>query len=137
MRTQAIEDRLTELFRTELQQTTVSVDRGTWSQMPLAPRFRYGYMPPVPITADGEQFVVTFCPELIDLVTAWLNEEELAIYLDALEAFVAGHLMAPEESSDEVMRRVEDELLDKAPNALAFMTEVEVQAIDDGVVPKL
>jgi hypothetical protein len=110
MRTQAIEDRLTELFRTELQQTTVSVDRGTWSQMPLAPRFRYGYMPPVPITADGEQFVVTFCPELIDLVTAWLNE---------------------------VMRRVEDELLDKAPNALAFMTEVEVQAIDDGVVPKL
>lgn len=137
MRTQAIETRLTELFRTDLEQTTVMVDRETWGKMPLPPRFRYGYMPPVPVTADNEEFLVTLCPELIDAVTAWLDEDGLDTYLNAVEAFVAGHLMLPGASSDEVIRHVEDELFDKAPSALAFMTEVELQAIDDGVVPKL
>lgn len=137
MRTQAIEARLTELFRDNLEQTVTVVDRSTWAEMPLPPRFRYGYMPPVPVTNDGESFVVPFSPELIDAVTSWLDDDGLDTYLNALEAFVAGHLMNPGERSDEVMVRVEDELLEKAPNALAFMTEVEIQAIDDGVVPKL
>jgi hypothetical protein len=137
VRTQAIEDRLTELFRSSLDQTTVMVDRSTWDQMPLPPRFRYGYMPPVPVTTDNEDFVVSFCPELIDRVTAWLDDDGLDTYLNAVEAFVAGHLMLPEASADEVIILIENELHDKAPNALAFMTEVELQAMDDGIVPKL
>lgn len=137
MRTETIQERLEALFRTELGHTTVAVEQEKWPTLPLVPRFRFGYMPPVPLTSDRDQFVVTFSPDLIDAVTSWLDDDAFEVYMDALEAFVAGHLMLPDEPSDEVMRHVEDELFDKAPEALRFMGEVEARAIDSGVVVRL
>ncbi len=137
MRTDAIEERLVALFRTELGNTTVSVDRETWQMLPLPPRFRFGYMPPVPVTKEEDSYVVTFCPELLDAVTAELDDELLDTYLNAVEAFLAGHIMLPEKHSDAVMRHIEDQLFEEAPDALAFMTEVEAQAIDAGIVARL
>lgn len=134
MRDTAIQDRLVQLFRDELGHTTVSVDRETWAKMPLLPRFRFGYMPPVPYTNEREKFVVSFCPELIDAVTETLDDDDLDTYLNAVEAFVAGHLMLPDTKSEDVMRHVEDQLLAEAPDALAFMTDVELRAIDAGIV---
>lgn len=137
MRANLIAERLTQAFRGDFGCAVAVVEAATWLLLPVEPRFRFGYMPPVPVTNVGDQFLVSLSAELIDRVTVDLDDDTLDAYLTAVEAFVGAHLMSPDKSSDETMRYVENELYEKAPDALALMTEVEAQAIDAGIVARL
>lgn len=134
MRVEHIAARLTRSFRGDFGCAVALVPEKTWSDMPIEPRFRFGYMPPLPIVALSGESLVCVCPELIDRVTASLDDDMLDVYLTAVEAFVGAHLMNAGETSDQVMARVETELYEQAPEALALMSAVEATAIDDGIV---
>lgn len=134
MRVEHIEERLTRSFRDDFGCAVAVVQEVTWVDLPVAPRFRFGYLPPLPIVSSGRQNLVCLCPELIDRVTAWLDDNTLDVYLTTVEAFVGAHLMSETETSDEVMARVAAELYEQAPEALAMMTDVEATAIDDGII---
>jgi hypothetical protein len=137
MRDAEIAERLERAFRDDFGCAVAVVTAETWQGLPLEPRFRFGYMPPVAITNAGDSFVISVSAELIDRVTGDLDEFLLDQYLTAVEAFVGAHLMDPAESVDETIKRVEDQLYEQAPEALALMSQVEANAIDAGIVSRL
>jgi hypothetical protein len=138
VRAPEISERLIAHFRGEMGWQVIEVDAATWRGLPVEPRFRFGWMPPVPLTNDPESpVVVTLSPDLLDEITKWLTDELLDNYLTTLEAFIDAYVWKRKLPPDEVMRFVEDELLVKAPSALQLMSEVEAEAISDGLVPLL
>lgn len=122
--------RLVLLLRDRLRCNVVTTSAEVWRAAPNEPRYRFGYGPP----ERTHPPVVHLSPQLLDEVTGWLSDDELDIYLMAVEAFLAAHLVLREAPSDEIMRQLEDELLAEAPLALKLMSEVEMRAIDEGLV---
>lgn len=137
MRSEQIAERLGRSFREVPGVSLAVVSADEWALLPLEPRFRFGYLPPIAVTESGESWLVSVSPALIARVTEALDDDLLDVYLTGLEAFVLAHLMNDDESVDEAIRRVEDQLWTQAPEALALMSSVEAAAIDRGVVPAL
>lgn len=125
---------MTDLFGSTLDCRLAVLSRREWRILDIEPRFRFGYMPPTS-PATEMPILVSFAPELIDAVTASLSDNEFDIYLTAVETLVAAYLMKPGWTPDEVMRWVEDQLMNDAPSALELMTNIEMNALDDGTVP--
>lgn len=96
----------------------------------------FGWFPPMPIDDDNSLLVVSFCPELMAEVTDWLDDEELDIYLWTIEVLMDSYLDALAEGlePDAMRQRVESELLDSEPDAMALLSQVELRALDSGVV---
>jgi hypothetical protein len=135
LRSTAIEDRLVQLLTNELHVRVEIAGPLHWQSFATEPRYRFGYAPPT--RTPGEPVTVTLSPKTIDAVTAHLTDDELDLYLMAVESFLAWHLMSPELPSDEVMRLLEDELLATAPACLRLMSATELRAIDSGIVASL
>lgn len=135
MRSTAIADRLVQLLTNELHVQVQIVGPLHWRGLDVEPRYRFGYAPPT--RTPGQPITMTVCPEMIDSVTAHLTDDELELYLLAVESLLAWHLMSPTLSSDEVMRLLEDELLATAPGCLRLMSATELQAIDNGIVASI
>ena len=100
----------------------------------------FGWLPPMPIDEDNNLLLlVAFCPELLAEITAGLDDNDLDFYLSAieelwdcyLEEFEAGSTLSP----DDMRVKVESDFFDKEPEILAFMSQVEMQALSDGIVP--
>ena len=134
MRARQIEQRLVLLLRDELRCRVEIASAHAWRLLPVEPRYRFGYGPPV--LTQPATVVVRFSPELLDEITCWLSDDDLDIYLMAVETFLAAHLVLRDLTSDEIMQRLENELLDDAPRALQLMSTVELRAIDDGLVAR-
>lgn len=128
-----IERRMTDLFGNTLACKLAVLSRREWRTLDTEPRFRFGYMPPTG-PATGAPMLVSFAPALIDAVTASLSDDEFDIYLTAVETLVAAFFMRPGRTPDEVLRWVEDELMRQAPSALELMTNIEMNALDNGTV---
>lgn len=137
MRSELIAERLGRSFREVPGCSLAVVSAEEWLRLPVEPRWRFGYLPPIEVTESGESWMVSVSPALIALVTEGLSEDLLDVYLTGVEALVLAHLMVEGETSEETMKRVEDHLYDNAPDALALMLSVEAAAIDRGVVPQL
>lgn len=119
------------LLRDRLQCQVETTSAHDWRHGPsVEPRYRFGYGPP----ERTDPPTVRISPEMLDEITSWLNDDELDIYLMAVETFLAAHLVLRESPSDEIMRYLENELLADAPLALRLMTDVEMRAIDNGLV---
>lgn len=137
MRSELIAERLGRSFREVPGCSLAVVSADEWLRLPVEPRWRFGYLPPIEVTESGESWLVSVSPALIAEVTRELDEDLLDVYLTGLEALVLAHLMVEGESSEEAVKRVEDQLYEQAPDALALMLSVEAEAIDRGVVPQL
>lgn len=103
-----------------------------WRALSVAPRFRFGYMPP---RDEGADTVIRYSPGLLERITRRLNDDELDIYLTVVETIVGAFLMDPARPDDEVIETIENELYEAG--ALALLAEVEAQALDDGHVAPL
>jgi hypothetical protein len=134
VRTNQISERLYRAFAEDFGCLVFPVPTATWLDV-VHPKFRFGYMPPIRLAHPHPAVLVMMSPSLIAAVTAWLDELQLDTYLTSVEAFVGAHLMNPAESTDETVRRIEDELYTSAPEALRLVSLVEARAIDDGIVP--
>lgn len=122
---------MVRLFRSQLACEVAVLSARQWREdVIVEPRYRFGYRPP----ERTEPPAVCFSPGLLDEITGWLSDDEFDIYITAIEAFMAAHLMLPGAPPDEIMRLLENELLAEAPLALRLMSEVELRAIDDGLV---
>jgi hypothetical protein len=104
-----------------------------WERVNKPPRFRFGYMPPI-IPVGDVPAVVVFSPELIAQVTASLSDDELDRYMTVVEAMVGAHLQHDDLPTDVVITLIEDELSDTAPSSLSLVTEIEMKAMDSGIV---
>lgn len=135
MRTQIIERRLTRHFRDDLHLRVLTPDMETWKGLPIDRRHRYGWMHPMPLDddADGE-LMVMFCPELIATTTHWLTDELLSEYLTVIECFIDALVANRGEPVEQTSLWVEEHLAEECPAALRLLSEVEVQAIDSGIV---
>lgn len=137
VRSELIAERLGRSFREVPGCSLAVVSAEEWLRLPVEPRFRFGYLPPIDITDSGESWLVSVSPALIATVTEGLDDDLLDVYLTGVEALVLAHLMLEGESPAETMKRVEDQIYEQAPEALTLMLSVEAEAIDRGVVPQL
>lgn len=98
----------------------------------------FGWFPPLPLGEPSDLLVVSFCPELMAEITEWLSDSELERYLCTIEAVLDGYFDAATHGIDaEVAReRIESDIFDKNPDTLALFSEIELRALDAGIVPK-
>jgi hypothetical protein len=96
----------------------------------------YGWFPPMPIDGDNNLPLVSFCPELMAEITAWLDDEQLDTYLWTIEVLFDGYLDAMAEGHDPAAMRekIESELFDLHPESLTLLSQIELRALDSGVV---
>lgn len=126
---------MVRLFHDKLSCHMVDLSLPEWDRVPDKPtRFRFGYMPPVR-PEHGVTPVVVFSPDLIACTTAWLNDMQFDAYMTTIEAMMAAHLEHPDLPSDVVMSRAESDIYAVAPSCLALLHEVEMKAMDSGLVP--
>lgn len=135
-RANLIRDRLVAHFHETLQVSTTLVLPDYWWNLDLIPQYRYGWTPPFVVEMrDRPRMGVLLCPEVIGEVTAHLDERDLDAYITIIELTAATYLRM----WDSPPEAVEDELLDllwqAAPTALVLRTDVELHALDTGIVP--
>lgn len=134
-RNSLIKRRLTKHFRDDLGLVVLAADLSTWRRVRIAPRYRFGWAPPLEIP-NG--LLVMFCPELLAMVTEGLDDDDFDRYLTMVETYIDAFVWKGEEGVDgDVEKFVEDLLHAKAPSSLLMMLEVEARAIDRGLIASL
>lgn len=115
----------------------VCPSKETVTQFPIDGHL-FGWFPPMPLDENSDLQVVSFCPELMAEITDWLTDDQLLVYIATIEALLDGYIDALQHgtSSDEARERVEAEIFDADPDALALFSEIELRALDAGIVPK-
>jgi hypothetical protein len=126
--------RLDAFYRNDLQLPVSILTRDEWQSLPLAPAFRFGWLPPVSLD-DDENVVALLAPSIIDEVTADLDDVDLDAYLLVIEATAAFHLQRRGEPPSSIERALDLHLLDVAPQALVLRCEIEMTALDRGIIP--
>lgn len=129
-----IRHRMADHLLVERAVAVVCPSRTAWQIGGVDGPYRFGWAPPMPIDNDDLLLAVSFCPELIDATTVWLSDEQLATYVETILTFLDEHIESFGESPTEIRQRVEDAFRENAPDSLVLMTEVEVGAIEHGIV---
>lgn len=98
----------------------------------------FGWFPPMALGGNAELTLVSFCPELMAEITAWLDDDQLDTYLWTIKELMDGYLEAlmKGQSGDVARQKVESQIFDENPEALALFSQIELRALDDGLVPK-
>lgn len=106
-----------------------------WRALPLVPQYRFGWTPPFSINADGidVDVIVIISPQVIDEVTAHLDENDLEMYLTVIELAVGTYLQLRGLAPEAIERELEELLM--AATALPLRSAVEMHALDAGIVP--
>lgn len=99
-----------------------AVTRQDWDGYDLPSRYRFGWLPPIPLTEGPEAgtYTVAFCPELLDEITKDLPDTQLEVYLTVLETLICYQLQDPAEPPDNAYRRAEDDM-SRTPNTNATL----------------
>lgn len=108
-------------------------------RMPIAGHL-FGWFPPMPLE-DSRMLLVSFCPELMAEITAWLDDEQLDAYLWTIEALLDEYISMMTTCDElltnaELRDRVEAKLLDAEPDALELLSQIELRALDTGIVTR-
>lgn len=126
-RTSLIEARLTQhLEGIGAQSLLLSEEEWANVEAPNPVRKQVGFIPPM----QDEGWLALLCPARIARQTAHLRDEDLELYLDAVEWImdkeVELHLLSP------VERQIaaENALAELAPGSLRVMTEVHMRSLD-------
>jgi hypothetical protein len=135
-RREVITRRLAGHILEDLRCATVTPSQASWAAYDLQGPYRFGWMPPVQVEDDVPALLVAFCPELLTSTTMWLDDEQLDTYLTVIETFIDGFVAYFKEPTDMVYQRVQNQLYENCPEALALVTAVELRALDEGLVRK-
>lgn len=98
--------------------------------------FRYGWLAPVWLDHSRRQVIVPFCPEMIALLGDHLGDEEFDLYLSVGLQLIAGSIALLDDLDDPIERlhAAENQLLQLAPTAFPVLSDVQLHAIDAGLV---
>lgn len=112
-----------------------SLPPDNWRGLPLVPQYRFGWTPPFSMNAEGVDvdMIVIISPQVIDEVTTHLNDDDAEGYLTIIELAVGTHLRLIGMAPEAIERELEDLLI--SVDALSLRSEVEMHALDAGIVP--
>lgn len=132
-----IHDRLVAFCRDEIHIYCSDVAAADWRNLPLAHEYRFGWMPPIDLDGDvsGENIIALISSDMIDQVTTHLDDADLDVYLTTVELTLSFFLEHRGEPAEEVQEALNDFLWDKAKVGLHLRTDVEMHALDVGIVP--
>lgn len=132
----AIMNRLSAHILNDLRCATVTPSKRSWTLFDLAGPYRFGWMPPVTI-GDSEPplLLISFCPDLLAETTMWLDDDALDTYLTATEAFLDAMVAWPKGPPSQVYAQVQNSLYETSPGVLDLVSQVEMRALDEGLVP--
>lgn len=110
---------------------------GAWQQYNVTTTYRFGWMPPMLEDPDESLLLMfSYCPELLAAVTAHLDEHGLDLYLTVVEAFFDGWVTPPVGDWDRDYQEIVDLLEQHQPDIVRFKDQVELHALDAGIVPR-
>jgi hypothetical protein len=133
-RVEVVRHRLATFVLRELGCAAVTPLKDDWLDFNLDGPYRFGWMPPVGLLSANELIVISFCPELIAETTAWLDDDALENYLVVIGTYLSAFVADLDADQVEVFRRTQDDLATSCPDALTLVSEVELRALDEGIV---
>lgn len=138
-RQEHISERLSTFFRETLHIYSSIIPRSDWLSLPLASQYRFGWIPPIDLDAVEveDNMIAIISPEMIAAITADASDEDLEIYLTFIEATVAAYVQHRGEPAEKVERDLEDLLWREAPGTVELRNDLEMQALDAGIIPVL
>lgn len=131
-------NRLLTFYSNELGIYSSVLTRAEWGDLPLARQYRFGWMPPADVELDGGEsgLVGVVSPEMLAAVTDHLDEVGLDAYLTVVELAMTSFVQFREsDDAGAIERRIENALWELAPESIALRSEVEMHALDAGIVP--
>lgn len=136
-RQELIRARLVAYSRDELHIYCSVIPRSDWLALPLANQYRFGWIPPIDLAEVEveDNLIAIISPEMIDAVTAHLDDDGLDTYLTSIEATMAAFVQHRGQPAAQIERDLESLLWEEAPHAIGLRNEVEAQALDAGIVP--
>jgi hypothetical protein len=136
-RTEQIRSRFEHFITHELRIHATEISEAQWRSLPLAPVYRFGWMPPVNLQdpVRDDQLIVMFSAELLGAVLELVSDEVGDAYLTTVEAVLAHYVSCRTEPLDDIERQIEQTFFEEAPHALEVRSTVELTALDMGVVP--
>ena len=133
-RIEVVRVRLATYILRELSCAVVTPMKEDWVDFNLNGPYRFGWMPPVALLPAADLIVLSFCPELIAETTAWLDDDDLENYLVAISAHLTAFVADMDADQTEVFYRTQDEMAVSCPHTAALVSQVELRALDEGVV---
>ena len=109
----------------------IPVDLAQWDPRTDRLHAPFGYMMPIfEKSPEKIDCTIFFCPELIDVETTWLSDEDFDAYLDCLQYHVDWRIVnheLDEDAADDEFARI---LADKHVGSLSLMNAVQMAALD-------
>lgn len=135
-RSDLIRDRLVGHCR-DLNLLCSEISENDWRAMPLALQYRFGWMPPVDLDAIevADNLIVIISPDLLDRITAHLDDLDLGTYLTVIELMIDLFVAHRGQPAEQVAEIVDNAMWDQCSEAFKLRLEVEAFAMDRGIVP--
>lgn len=129
-RSASIRKRLDEMLLRDIAVSVSIVPAEEWGRVDLDPGESFGFK--WPFDFEGEP-LVAFSPEVMAVLTMWLDDEQFDAYMDIIEFMLARHIgLLRDGVLDVEVRRhqIEDELWATREEAMQFLSFVQMQIID-------
>jgi hypothetical protein len=132
-----IKHRLVAYFRDELHIYGSDIARDDWLSLPLHRMYRFGWIPPIDLeeVEVEDNLIAIISSEMIAAVTEHLADDELDVYLNVIEMTVAAFVQHRGEPAEQIERELENLLWEQVPHAIELRSQVEMHALDVGIVP--
>jgi hypothetical protein len=136
-RTDHIRSRFEHFITTDLRVQGSEVTEEQWRSLPLAPVYRFGWMPPVNLQdpVRDDQLIIMFSPDLLGAVLECVSDEIGDAYLTTVEAVILHYVTRRSASLDVIEREIQETFFEQAPYALEVRSLVELAALDNGIIP--
>lgn len=126
-RSDIIRQRLGDMFLTDIGIPVSIIPPDEWAAITTGPGETFGFMWPVEFEGSC---IVVYCPEVISILTSWLDDEQFESYMDIIEYMLALHVADVETPVEQRRQRVESDLWDLRPEAMEFLSFVQMQMLD-------
>lgn len=130
----AIRDRITLTFTVEMPCIINSVPESSWSGVGATGPFGFQW----PFLLD-ETCVLPVCFEVMARTTEWMDDDVLDMYLDLIEFQISRHVVHLTSSEpgdlDARVHAVDAELWDLRPDAMTFLSDLQMQILDSQESP--
>lgn len=136
-RTDSIRSRFEHFITRDLRVHGTEISEEQWQALPLAPVYRFGWMPPVNIHDDvrDDQLIIMFSAELLGRVLEQVPDDIGDAYLTTVEAIILHYITRRDAGIEAIEREIERTFFEEAPFALEVRNTVELAALDSGIVP--
>jgi len=126
-RTEIIKERIDTMLLDTIGFPVSTMPLDAWVDLELGTGEQFGFLWPRPFE---DTLLVAYCPDIIAVQTCWLDDPQFEAYMELVEFMLCRHLALGVMDLDERRQQVESELWDLRPEAMEFLSHIQMQILD-------